>query len=100
MHRAHKIATCCYCGSRTLLSLTGDIRHELACARCGAPISRMKSLPANHAGLPPRPTEPARAPKARTAHDPRWRKPPKRKRPTRLAARLLDLAEDVIDAFD
>jgi hypothetical protein len=98
MHREHKIATCCYCGSRTVLSLAGDVRHELACARCGAPISRMKSLPADHAGLPPRPTEPARAKAPKS--DPRWRKPAKRKRPKRLAARLLDLAEDVIDAFD
>jgi len=42
----NKIATCCYCGNRAALSLRGDMRHELACARCGAPLSKMKILKA------------------------------------------------------
>ncbi|MDJ1017240.1 MAG: hypothetical protein QNJ35_12065 [Paracoccaceae bacterium] len=39
-----KIATCCYCGSRTALVLKGQARHELACANCGAPLHEMKML--------------------------------------------------------
>ncbi len=40
-----KIATCCYCGSRTALRLTARDGHELACGKCGAPLHEMKALP-------------------------------------------------------
>ncbi|MGR3503710.1 hypothetical protein [Pseudaestuariivita sp.] len=40
-----KIATCCYCGARTALTLRGSDRHELACSNCGAPLHNMKRLP-------------------------------------------------------
>ena len=33
-----KIATCCYCGTRAALVLTGKHRHELSCSGCGAPL--------------------------------------------------------------
>lgn len=39
-----KIATCCYCGTRAVLVLD-RVRHELACAGCGAPLHDLKSLP-------------------------------------------------------
>lgn len=39
-----KIGTCCYCGTRALLSLEGTTRHELACASCGAPLHNLKQL--------------------------------------------------------
>ncbi|SFR43212.1 hypothetical protein [Litoreibacter janthinus] len=39
-----KIATCCYCGSRTMLKPTARDGHELACGRCGAPLHEMKWL--------------------------------------------------------
>lgn len=39
-----KIATCCYCGSKTALKLAKG-RHELSCAKCGAPLRSLKSLP-------------------------------------------------------
>ena len=39
-----KIATCCYCGARTVLQLTARDGHELACASCGAPVHEMKPL--------------------------------------------------------
>lgn len=39
-----KIATCCYCGTRAALLLTGEERHELACSSCGAPLHDMKML--------------------------------------------------------
>lgn len=41
---ATKIATCCYCGSRSALVLTGKVRHELACSTCGAPLHLLKML--------------------------------------------------------
>lgn len=40
-----KIATCCYCGTRAALKLTGDVQHELACASCGAPLHDIKQMP-------------------------------------------------------
>lgn len=43
MH-TQKIATCCYCGARTVLQLTARDGHELACASCGAPIHEMKPM--------------------------------------------------------
>ena len=42
---ATKIATCCYCGTRAALVLTGRNRHELACSSCGAPLHDLKMLP-------------------------------------------------------
>jgi len=45
-----KIATCCYCGTRAALVLTGRGRHELSCSACGAPLHEMKMLRADHAG--------------------------------------------------
>ena len=44
-----KIATCCYCGARAALVLTGRDRHELSCASCGAPLHDLKMLRADHA---------------------------------------------------
>lgn len=41
----HKIATCCYCGTRAALVLRGHTRHELSCAACGAPLHEMKAIP-------------------------------------------------------
>ena len=46
MPQTTKIATCNYCGTRAALVLSGSIiRHELACATCGAPLHELKSLP-------------------------------------------------------
>lgn len=38
-----KIATCCYCGARSVLTAQAG-RHSLACASCGAPLAAMKWL--------------------------------------------------------
>lgn len=54
---ATKIATCCYCGTKAALVLRGRERHELACASCGAPLHRMKMLPAQ--AQHPAPARPA-----------------------------------------
>ncbi|MEM0976310.1 MAG: hypothetical protein AAGJ34_02125 [Pseudomonadota bacterium] len=38
-----KIATCCYCGSRTILKFD-DAKHELTCRSCGAALHNLKPL--------------------------------------------------------
>jgi hypothetical protein len=43
-----KVATCCYCGTRAVLTLAGRGRHELACRSCGAPLGELKRLRADH----------------------------------------------------
>ena len=40
-----KIATCCFCGSRTVLRLDSAM-HELTCRSCGAALHNMKPLKA------------------------------------------------------
>ena len=47
---ATKIATCCYCGTRAALVLSGTERHELACSACGAPLHDLKMLKSEHPG--------------------------------------------------
>ena len=44
MPDSRKIATCCYCGTRSVL-VFDRARHELACAACGAPLHDMKAMP-------------------------------------------------------
>jgi hypothetical protein len=93
MYLSHKIATCCYCGGVTTLTLTGTSRHQLACASCGAPLSKLKQLPADHGRGPDRHRG------IRPEH-PKRQKPKRRKPAKRAISRLLDLAEEVFDAFD
>lgn len=42
---ATKVATCCYCGAKAALVLSGKQHHELTCSSCGAPLSKLKMLP-------------------------------------------------------
>ena len=50
----HKIATCCYCGTRAALVMRRDGRHELSCGTCGAPLHHIKAIPcAKTASVPP-----------------------------------------------
>lgn len=44
-----KIATCCYCGTRAALVLKGDVKHELSCSGCGAPLHDLKHMPMQQA---------------------------------------------------
>ena len=44
MPHHNKIATCCYCGARSVLRLTARDGHELACGSCGAPLHEMKPI--------------------------------------------------------
>ncbi len=55
---ATKVATCCYCGTKAALVLTGDVRYELACRTYGALLRRLKMLPKQPVPV----TEPAAAP--------------------------------------
>jgi len=106
-----KIATCCYCGTRAALVLSGRIQHELACASCGAPLHDLKAMPVSRGtGRQPVSRGTARQPVSRgTARQPDARgptrpaKPLKRKkrRKKSLGKRLLGEALDVIeDIFD
>jgi len=94
MYRTHKSATCCYCGSKTVLSFGQGARHELQCKACGAPLSRLKARRTDHVEDPfivsgkKRPP-PERGPKKK-----------KKKNQKSIAHRLFDAAEDVFDLFD
>ena len=60
-----KIGTCCYCGTRAVLSLKAGTRHELACTACGAPLHNMKQV--KREAPQPRPTRFASSVPAKTA---------------------------------
>ena len=102
MPHATKIATCNYCGTRAALVLTGEIRHELSCSGCGAPLHDLKLMPSAGASKrkasksarydvtekPKKPPKPSR-------------KPPKRKKRKSTARWLWGEAADLIeDIFD
>lgn len=99
---ASKIATCCYCGARTVLRLRGKDRHELACASCAAPLHDLKVFPV----APDRATAPAAtsARPARNHDDTRKsspRRPGKRRHIGRLARRIwAELWDELEDIFD
>lgn len=96
-----KIATCCYCGTRAALTLTGRERHELACSNCGAPLREMKMLRRQtpQAAIPARFVRDFDAP----VRD-RLRKRKKKKNSKSLKDRFMeevfDAAEDFLDFFD
>lgn len=94
-----KIATCCYCGSRTALRLTARKGHELACGSCGAPLHEMKPLK-----LDPTPeTRPKRENlfAAAAYRAKRKQKPKKQKRRKGFLHRALEEVWDEIeDIFD
>ena len=97
MH-SQKIATCCYCGTRSLLRLTARDGHELACASCGAPLHNMKPLRVDRRsgemrrkGYPDDLRGPARHPSAKRK---------KKRKPSplwRLLEEVADVVEDIID---
>lgn len=110
-----KIATCCYCGARAALVLSGDSRHELACSSCGAPLHNLKQMPVPARGKEPAHfSHPIRTPKSkgkagyktekRAAH-PRnnWHDTPfsKKKKPKKRRGKWAkDLFEDVFDVIE
>ncbi len=103
-----KIATCCYCGARAALVLRGDVRHELTCSACGAPLQDMKHLKSDAVGTGkkarPKGRKADRAPDLTTAtrhpvHHPVRKKKKKRKKSigSRLFDEALDMLEDIFD---
>ncbi|MEM9715285.1 MAG: hypothetical protein AAF826_02090 [Pseudomonadota bacterium] len=101
-----KIATCCYCGSRTVLRLD-MAKHELTCRSCGAELHNMKPLKkqAPETAKPRKPKRPM--PKATFEtpqyERPKYEKPKKRKRKKRrfdFGDILEDVFEEVFDIFD
>ncbi len=96
-----KIATCCYCGTRAALVLTGTDRHELACSNCGAPLHDLKMLKSSHPGrsgtIKPSPVRKS----APSDWDERHRKPKNRKKRKSLRRKIFEEAWDVLeDIFD
>jgi nitrate/TMAO reductase-like tetraheme cytochrome c subunit len=88
-----KIATCCYCGTRAALVLTGKERHELSCSSCGAPLHDLKMLPKWKAA-------PAKTVRSAVSHAPP-RKTKRKKKKKSMFSRVFDEAWDVIeDIFD
>lgn len=95
-----KIATCCYCGSRTMLKLTARQGHELACGRCGAPLHEMKALKLEP-GRPSRRASAVADPVQDWRREEAYRPRKKKKRRKPLWSRALEEAFDVIeDIFD
>lgn len=102
--RARKIATCCYCGTRAALVLTGNDRHELACSSCGAPLHDLKMLP-KAAGGASAPAARVARPQPKAVHPkqphPKPRKVKKRKKRKGLFRHLVEEVWDEIeDIFD
>ncbi len=101
MPHATKIATCNYCGTRAALVLTGDVRQELSCSGCGAPLHDLKLMPTarksdRKASKPGRHDRYERPDKPKRSHKPPKRK--KRKSTTRwLLGGAVDLIEDIFD---
>ena len=94
-----KIATCCYCGARTILQLRARGGHELACGRCGAPLHEMKAMPVARA----KPAKPAKSVAQPAKYsDPKPRKS-KRKSPKKakgIGYWIGEALEEIVDIFD
>lgn len=99
-----KIATCCHCGSRTVLKIA-KARHELSCANCGAPLRDLKMLP--KAPKPARPSVSHRSERRRFPEEAKVAaykktKPRKTKKQRRgwlknIAEEIFDVVEDIFD---
>ncbi|MEM9756304.1 MAG: hypothetical protein AAF914_09930 [Pseudomonadota bacterium] len=99
-----KIATCCYCGTRTVLRLSARDGHELACARCGAPLHEMKPLKISGVKQTRRSAPPMndRKPKRIERIDPweRRRKKRKKRREIGILSMLEEVGDVLEDIFD
>ncbi len=99
-----KIATCCYCGNRTVLKLGGRVQHALRCGACGAPVTRMKALKAQPSERGPAPKRPAPAPAPewvrRRKCRPRPEKRSRRRKSRGLWYHIRELADEIEDFFD
>lgn len=100
---ATKIATCCYCGTKTALVLRGRNKHELSCANCGAPLRVLKMLPAARSYAAPAPSKKRK--KIDKYTDRQVSRPMKRRKTKgfgqRMFSELWEVLEDVVDeVFD
>ena len=102
-HPLTQIATCCYCGVRSVLQLTGRDGHELACASCGAPLHNLKALKQDVKHRAPGEVKHKRKSTRRPQDDraPVYRKK-KLKKPRksgwkRAMEEIFDVIEDIID---
>ena len=103
MGHPNKIATCCFCGSTTVLTLEQG-RHELSCSNCGAPLRNLKMLPvgpkkkAKSVSHQPEVRRFPEKPKAVAYKKSKPRKAKKRKGWFKdLAEELFDVVEDIFD---
>ena len=99
---AVKIGTCNYCGTRAALVLSGDTRHELACATCGAPLHDLKLMPKQAPVQPAHRAKPApsheRAMSHRAKPAKKHKKPKKKKSfKQRAWGEIWDIVEDIFD---
>lgn len=99
MAHPSKIATCCHCGTRAMLQLDAG-HHTLTCGACGAPLQRMKVMPAATAAAKPAVThqpQPAKLRPLPKAAKPR--KPAKKRKSLfrKFAEEAFDLVEDIFD---
>ena len=92
MHKTTKIATCCYCGTRSTLVLDRE-RHELTCSACGAPLHNLKQLPREKVGKGHHDLV------GHKGHGVPRRKPRKRRKSLkrRIFEELIDVVEDIFD---
>lgn len=98
MPHSSKIVTCCYCGSRAALVLRGRVRHELACASCGAPLHELKMLRTDAVRIAEPMARPIAARRADTRPvQPRRNKKRGRSLSQKFMAELKDAAEDIFD---
>ena len=93
---ATKIATCCYCGTRAVLKLVGDVQHELACASCGAPLHDIKQMPIKSS----KPEKKQHYEKPVSYKKPLKSKKKYKKKKKSFAASLFDDLDDILDIFD
>ncbi|CUI68264.1 hypothetical protein [Cognatishimia activa] len=95
-----KIATCCYCGTRAVFKLSGDVQHELACSSCGAPLHEIKQMPLRS------PAQTQKVEKKQHYEQPRsYKKSPKKKEKYKkkkkgFLSELFDDFDDILDIFD
>ena len=87
-----KIATCSYCGTRSVLRLAGKVRHELACGACGARLHTLKPLRSDF---------PRRSAPEPVSQKPRTPPRPGRRRKTDHRFRsILEMIEEVWDEIE
>lgn len=99
MAHPSKIATCCHCGTRAMLTLDAG-HHTLACRNCGAPLRDLKAMPmARPASRPAISHQPA--PKLRSLPKAKSEKPRRRKKRKSLwrkvASEAFEFVEDIFD---